>query len=296
MNSLVKQVRNKILQNIYEIPFWQSQLDLDYYAAKENHASCLPSISDFDLGIVEAVKKEGVAITSLEALAIPSTEKMWQASAKVMSGIPVGSSEDKNEYVVHASPEQMIKFPEIFLWGLQERLLNIVEHYIGLPVAYHGAYFRRDLANQIERKSRLWHIDGEDRKLLKIIVYLHDVDENCGPFQYIPQSLTTEVMASLRYRHGYIQDSTMQKVVSPSMQKSCTGVAGTVVFASTSDIFHRGKIPVTQDRFTIFYDYTCRQPRYPFYCKSSLPEAELQLLASHFSEEQKQCVFWRQES
>jgi hypothetical protein len=293
MSTIVKKLRNHILKNLYQISFLQNQAERNYETAVKQHSANLPVLSVADFNLVESIRREGVVVTSLEALSIPHTEKMFLATQKLMPEIAKSVSAEEHEYVVHASSEQMMQHPEIFMWGLEKRLLSIVENYIGLPVAYHGAYFRRDLANSVERKSRLWHIDVEDRRILKVIVYLNDVDDNCGPFQYIPQSLTSTVTRSLKYKHGYIQEKRLENVLSPSLWKSCTGSAGTVVFAATSKIFHRGKIPVDQDRFTIFFDYTSRQPTYPFYCKSSLPWEDLRSLAANFSEHQKQCVFWR---
>ncbi len=293
MSTIVKQVRNKILRNLYEISFLQKQADLNYQAAIEKHFPHLPVLSTTDLTLVETIKREGVAVTSLEALSIPSTDKMFQAAKSLMPKIPGTISGDKNEYVVHATSGQMMEYPEIFLWGLERRLLSIAENYLGLPVAYHGAYFRRDTTNQIEKKSRLWHIDTEDRKLFKVIVYVNDINNDGGPFQYIPQDLTAKLVNSLNYTHGYIQEKVMQKVVSPSYWKSCTGSSGTVVFAATASVFHRGKIPINNDRFAIFFDYTSRQPKYPFYCKSSLAQEDLLLLAPQLHEYQRQCIFWR---
>jgi hypothetical protein len=145
-------------------------------------------------------------------------------------------------------------------------------------------------------KSRLWHVDLEDRKVLKIIVYLNDVNEDGGPFQYIPQSLTSTVARSLKYRPRYITDEIMQQALSPSNWKSCTGLAGTVIFASTASIFHRGKIPVADDRFAVFFDYTSRQPIQPFYNTLSLPKQNLLSLVNNLSKAQKNCVFWQQHS
>jgi hypothetical protein len=292
INTIVQGLRKRVLRKVYQLSFLQNQSEQNYLAATEKHSCFLPAISTNDLILVETIKREGVAITSLDALSITSTEKMLQAAQNLMPKIPRNVCGDKRKYVVHATAEQMLANPEIFLWGLQERLLNIVEHYIGLPVAYHGAYFRRDLANQVERKSRLWHIDTEDRKILKIIVYLHNIDEDGGPFQYIPQYLTDIVAKSLKYKYGYISEKRMRTALPPSYWKSCHGNAGTVIFAATASVFHRGKIPTKSDRFTIFFDYTSRQPKYPFYCNSSLTLDNLLSLASNFSEQQKQCVFW----
>ena len=50
--------------------------------------------------------------------------------------------------------------------------------------------------------------------VLKIIIYLNDVSEDYGLFQYIPKSLTSKISDSLKYTSGYIQDKIMQGVIS----------------------------------------------------------------------------------
>lgn len=296
MYTLIQKAGYKILRNVEQIPFVQAQAEQSYQAALKEHVANLPILSTSDKSLLETIKREGVAITSLESLGITSTPRFFQAAKNLMQEIPKSIYAQKNEFVVHATSQQIMEYPEIFLWGLEQRLLNIVENYVGLPVAYHGAYFRRDIANKIERKSRLWHMDKEDRKVLKIIVYLNNIGDDGGPFQYIPQSLTSTAASFLRYNYEYIQEKTMERVIPPSHWKSCTGLSGTVVFATTSSIFHRGKIPLTSDRFAVFFDYTSRQPRHRFYCKSSLPQQDLLLMAKKLSEPQKNCLFWQQHS
>lgn len=296
MKTLATQVRNQLLKNLYEISLIKTPAECAYQASLAKHMSYLPILSSTDEDIVETLNTEGVFITSLEELSISSTPETLQAAKNLMPKIPTVLSGDENEFVIHATSEQIMESPEIFLWGLEERLLNIAENYFGLPVAYHGAYFRRDLVNKVERKSRLWHMDTEDRKLFKVIIYLNDINDDGGPFQYIPKEITDSVAHSLGYKSGYIKDKSIQRFVSPSNYKSCIGRSGTVVMAGTASVFHRGKVPVADDRLTIFFDYTSRQPRFPFYCKSSLPMEDLHSLSPRFSEQQKQCVFWREES
>ena len=294
MTTLVKRVINKVWRSGYQISFLQNLAEIAYQAALKEHVANLPVLSTSDLSLVKAIEGEGIVVTTLAALSIPSTTQMLQAAKSLMPKIPKSISGDKNEYVIHANSEQMMEYPEIFFWGLEQRLLNIVENYLGLPVAYHGAYFRRDITNKVQQKSRLWHIDTEDRKLFKIIVYLNDVNDDVGPFQYIPQSLTSTVVRDLRYKRGYIPEKTMQQVISSSNWKSCTGFSGTVIFADTASVFHRGKIPTALDRFTIFFDYSSR--RLPFHEKSYLPEEDLLKITTNLSKHQRSCVFWRQRS
>jgi hypothetical protein len=174
---MMKRVRNRILREIFQTPVVQIPSELAYKAALEKHVTKLPVLSPADLTFVDTFKREGIFITSLEALGIPSTPLILNAAKKLLPRIPKTLDRIKNEYVVHATSTQIMEYPELFLWGSEERLLSIVENYLGLPVAYHGLYFRRDLANEIQVKSRLWHLDMEDRRSVKIIVYLNDVGE-----------------------------------------------------------------------------------------------------------------------
>ncbi|MBW4643067.1 MAG: 2OG-Fe(II) oxygenase [Goleter apudmare HA4340-LM2] len=291
MSTLIQKVQNKFLRKIYDMPFWQHHAELEYQTAVRQHVANLPVLSSADMNLVETIRSEGVVITSLTALGIPSSHQTFQAAKDLMPKIPPSITGNKHEFVVHASSQEIMVYPEIFLWGIESRLINIVETYVELPVAYHGAYFRRDIANQVEQKSRLWHIDKEDKKVLKVIVYLHDVNEDSGPFQYIPQSWTAKLAHSLKYRHGYIQDKTMQEVVSPSQYQSCLGAAGTVVLAATGSIFHRGKLPVASDRFALFFDYTSTRQQSSHHT-SSLPKDDLLSLSKNLSEQQRKCLFW----
>lgn len=296
MHMVWQKIRKRVFQKINQIPFVRHQADIAYQIAVERHKYYLPSISQDDLQLVEKIQTEGVVITSLDNLGILSNSQLLDSAKKLMVKMASNNFIHKNQFVVHATSQQLMEYPQIFLWGLEQRLLNIVELYIGLPIAYHGAYFRRDIANNLEIGSRLWHIDSEDRKVLKIIVYLNDIGESQGPFQYIPQSLTAQVAHSLKYTYGYIQDRTMQKVISPTNYKSCIGNAGTVVFAATGSIFHRGKPPETSDRYTIFFDYTSRRKQDLYYINFTLPDKDLISLSQNLSEQQKQCLFWQKHS
>jgi hypothetical protein len=291
--SLLQKTKNKILRTIDTIPHRQYQSELAYQAAVEKYIPHIVNISQHDLEIVEKIKQEGIFITSLAELGIASTPAFIQAAQNLMPKIAQSPVLDNQKFVIHATSKQIVEYPIIFLWGLEQRLLNIVENFFGLPVAYHGVYFRRDIANGLEKGSRLWHIDKEARKILKIIVYLHDMDENNGPFQYIPHYLTTEIAKSLKYKSGYIRDQSMQEVTSTSNYQSCTGIAGTVIFAATHSMFHRGKIPVNSDRFSIFFDYTPKLKEHSFYIASSLPDEDLAVLTGNLSESKKEYIYRR---
>ncbi|MBD2309623.1 2OG-Fe(II) oxygenase [Chroococcidiopsis sp. FACHB-1243] len=287
----IHQVRNKILRKIFDTPVFTIPSELAYKEAVEQHTHKLPVLTPNDSQIVKTLKQEGIVITSLEELNISSTPSVLASVKKILPTLRNVLPSNKQEFALHASNAQIIEHPELFLWGLEDRLLDITENYIGLPIAYHGVYFRKDLANDVKIKSRLWHIDTEDRCVFKIIIYLHDVSAGNGPFQYISKPLTALLSNSLGYKHGYLQDKTVEPIIPQSEWISCTGAAGTVILVDTGSIFHRGKVPENSDRFALFYDYSSREPKYPYYCKSSLPQKDLLTMMPRLSTHQQKCLW-----
>ncbi|WP_353929557.1 2OG-Fe(II) oxygenase [Okeanomitos corallinicola TIOX110] len=292
MNKILLKIRKRILRAIDKHQLTKYQANYFYQKSLKKHLLSLPTLPPYHSNLLRIINKEGVAITTLDKLGITSSSDIFTSAQSLMFKISQNTSYDPNQFVIHATPQQIIEYQEIFLWGLDQDLLNLIENFLGLPVAYQGIYFRRDIANQLEIGSRLWHIDQEDRKVLKIIIYLNDVNEDNGPFQYIPKYLTSEIEQSLQYRTGYVRDNVMQGVTSSEVYKSCTGIAKTVIIADTSSIFHRGKPPINTDRFTIFYDYTSRRHKQAFHGTSILAYSDLHILSKNLSEKQKRCIFW----
>jgi hypothetical protein len=279
----------------------QAKSELLYRANLAKHSRRLPELSPSDRLIVATLKKEGVFVTTLDQLALPSTPQMVQAVQGLLPTMPNALADRKTvkmsamSHAVNVSTRQVtVKYPELFLWGLEERLLNIMENYIGLPVAYLGASIRRDLDTEKQVGTRLWHRDAEDRRTLKVIVYLNDVDDDGGPFEYIPRSLSP----SYRPFKGVnctIKDKDMETVIPRSQWKACCGPAGTVVITDTSSIFHHGRVPKAA-RTAVFLTYISRKPKRPEICKSRFSSTELLLLASQYlSKRQQECVLWESE-
>ncbi|MDJ0692110.1 MAG: hypothetical protein QNJ41_26915 [Xenococcaceae cyanobacterium MO_188.B32] len=292
--SLLKRLRTRIIKESLRFRYFQSISQVAYQKAVRKYAANLPPLSAADMAIVDALDREGVFVTSLEQLEISSTPLLLNACQHILPKIKTISPKHNQQYVIHATSSQLMEYPEIFNWGLEEKLLDIIENYLSLPTICHGVYLRRDLTNQVQKKSRLWHLDREDRRMFKIIIYLNDVNEEGGPFQYIPKSLTSITSRALKYDYSYIDDKTMEQVVPSSEWKSCLGSAGTVVIADTASIFHRGKKSLVSDRLAIFFDYTSRRPKHPHYCKSFFSVDELNILTHNLSQRQNDCVWGNQ--
>ena len=297
MNDIFNRVFRKsafLTDQIFDrIPLAQILDEKSYRAGLDKYSLQIPKLSQADLEIVQTLEQEGIVITSLEDLNIPESQELVEAAQSLMPKI-LSTTAPKNGYYIHASSAQIMENQAIFLWGLNERLLKMAENYIRLPVSYQGSFFSRNLANGQEIGSRFWHKDLEDHRSFKLIVYLHDVFEDGGPFQYVPRNLTAKISHILKQKYGYgkhkrFTGQIMQQIVPVSEWKSCLGPAGTVIITDTSNVFHRGAIPEAADRVAIFFEYLSRRPKRPHYCKKLLSRQELNKVIKGLTSYQIEC-------
>jgi hypothetical protein len=164
------------------------------------------------------------------------------------------------------APRSLVEaHPALLDWGLDERIVGIVENYIGLPVAYRGVQARIDLADGTQVETRLWHRDGEDRRIVKFIVYAGDVPPGEGGFEYIAKPDAPPAQR-VRLTNHRVLDADMARLVPAERWRPCTGPAGTVVVTDTCSVWHRGGVPSVRDRMTLFYAYNSRRPLAPQHC------------------------------
>jgi hypothetical protein len=109
------------------------------------------------------------------------------------------------------------------------------------------------------RDSQLWHRDPEDRYIVKMFVYLTDVNEGGGPLFYAP---ATHGLGRVKSRPKAFKeegsgatrstDEQMCVVVPKERWITAIGSKGTVVFADTRG-YHKGGLARECDRIV----YTC---------------------------------------
>lgn len=285
----IKRIPKKLKREFLRIPPIKTLSEQAYQKSLAQHRNNLPSISSDDSPVLDSLQQEGVFVTSLDSLAIPATDLFKQAAQEILSDLQSLPTNSKSVVVIPDA--QIADYPDLILWGVEERLLNIIENYIGMPVRYYGAGVRRELANGKTMDVRQWHRDIDDRRMLKIIIYLNDVDIAGAPFEYIPQSLTLSASEKIKYSSGFIGDQKMQAIVSSSEWKTCTGNYGTVIFAGTSHVFHRAKTPVGSDRFSITYAYTSINPVAPLASRleSTMTQNQWQAIADRLNARQRKC-------
>lgn len=206
-----------------------------------------PQMPASDKMVVDGLSRTGVHVTSLAEMGFEGTEQLIADAAALRAELsqldPDMSHVDAQPFMVLADPIELARCrPEVLLFGLQDRVLDIIEAYMQQRTHCLGVFVRRDLADGASSGTRTSHLDRKDITYVKMIVYMSDVDAQCGPFEYVPEG------------GGPAQE-----------HRAITGPAGTVIFVDTARLFHRGKVP-SQERFALFYSYATRSPSNPEGC------------------------------
>ncbi|NJP22459.1 MAG: hypothetical protein HC763_29460 [Hydrococcus sp. CRU_1_1] len=155
-------------------------------------------------------RRGGCQITSLTELGLPHTKRLLKEMIVLHPHLYTLSN--LNNWREGIPGLRKFLHTEILLWGLGERLLDIVENYIGLPLLFHGVDLRRDAADAPLTDARYWHRDIDDERMIKVIIYLNNVGQTGGPYEYIPRSFSEHLNTALDYKSGFIADEAIAKL------------------------------------------------------------------------------------
>lgn len=209
----------------------------------------LPNNGELD-DLCRELRANGVAQRHLGYFGVPY-EAMVAAADRLCAELEAQPVEGAHFRDV-PDDERLLAVPEPYLFALSEPLLDLAERYMGLPVRYFGVAVKREIANGVLEGTRNFHTDPEDENVLKIIVYLNDVDAGTGPFQCLSAPDSAKV--------GRAQGAELERIVPPSNWVTCLGPRLTANVCDTARCLHRASPPVTTDRYSITFSYLSERP------------------------------------
>ena len=275
-----------------------ARLDRSYERKRVMFRSSLIPMEGLDLAIINDLRQNGVFMTTLSELNIPNSERMYCACQDIKSNYQKKSREGCFEasYLVQATAEELIGKPEIFHWGLSERLLRLAETYLEMPVGYDGLNLFYTPADGREVAARRWHRDVEDRRMMKVSVLLNDVDEYGGPLQILRQKFAgSDKIEGANYpvlTNKQLEQRLGRPLIDDDIT-TCTGPEGTVIFSDVASHYHRGKPATRRDRCAVFFNYITRTPLRPFYCERNVfDRSQIKELVRDLMETQKSYALW----
>ena len=226
--------------------------------------------------ILQALNETGIALSSVNKL-LPDPS-LFQELSEAVDFITIEQDESLREKQASATDTSALgaKTFNVELLGhrptmdpqsvfarfaLQPQVLGIANAYFGMftRLRYYNVWLT--FATQCPpRESQLWHYDREDHFILKMFVYLSDVDEDSGPFTYARGSHLKRGL-KLQPEHFMEQavrrstDEQMARVAPPDEWIKAVGPRGSIVFADTRG-YHKGGLARETDRLMYLCMFT----------------------------------------
>ncbi|MDP9167047.1 MAG: hypothetical protein M3O32_13440 [Actinomycetota bacterium] len=265
-----------------EKPLISRVSDRQYEKRRARHASHMPHPSAPQREVLADLSDAGVAVRPvvLPAGVVAAADGL----------VEILRRKDVDRPCVKATPRELAIDPTLFTWGLSDHILDLAECHIGLPVRYLGIEVKREMVRSAaggnHEAVRRWHLDHEDRRILKVVVYLSDVHDGAGPFGYVHKSHSDTVRESPRGRDlRGIPDAEMQNVVPQREWNRVTGPRMTAVHVDTGQVFHRVFPPTDSERYSVTFAYSSRSPYYT-YSRLMLPRRAIRELRERLSQRQ----------
>ena len=247
MISKIKRQLRKLKQILYKIFFKKHKLIF------------------YQLNILKKLNEEGIFIGKFSDLKNLNIDYSWLDNSKEI----ISYLDNKEETKEHQSnvkgsyavgmrqiPKHIMK--KIYDFVLDQNFIEIFENYFELPLNYKGVDIRKDINDGNKIETRLWHLDSEDGKIIKILFYLKEVDTNTGPFTYIKKNIVDKKkMIQNGFIGTRIEDEKMNKVCKKQDILEFTNIDYNFAIVDTANIYRQGKIPET-NRYSTFFCYNSK--------------------------------------
>jgi hypothetical protein len=229
-------------------------------ASRRRYAQAAPSLDGAQRGVLERLRRDGYA--SLPFTELVPDAAVWEELETAAQGFvdeteaALAREQEGGEAELRrrAGKEFLVRK---YSWGVQlglddpwlrlgvnPRLLDLANAYLEMwsKLEYVDVWYTAPAGDVERRASQRWHRDFNDRHLLKAFLYLVDVDERTGPFEYVPRSAPGGELDRLwpwrPLGDNYPPDDEFAERVN-GRSVTFTAPKGTIIFCNTAG-FHRG--------------------------------------------------------
>ena len=227
-------------------------------SARRRYTHEPPVLDELQQGVLDQLRPEGYATIPFSELAPELWGELEQEAARFVAETETELAREKEgsesalrrregkEFLVRKyayDVELSLDDPWLRL-GLNTRMLDIANAYLGMwaKLEYVDVWYTPPLEDPERRSSQRWHRDFNDRHLLKAFLYLVDVDEETGPFEYVPRTAPGNELEHLwpwrPLGENYPPEQELAEKIA-DRTVSFTAAKGTIIFCNTCG-FHRG--------------------------------------------------------
>lgn len=225
-----------------------------------------PTLTPVQERIVRDLKTQGIALAHLDELfphesLLPTFQEYFRShkdSAKT------GSKKTFLRFLLkEINPTLDFDNPFVKL-GIRPEVLAIVSEYMEMWPKFDFYSINVTLpmpAGEHASGSQRWHRDPGEKRIVKMFVYVNDVDENTGPFMAVRFSHEGGKWRNLfppRADDGwYPPDGGVENSPAKNDILTCTGRAGSLVFCDTTTL-HKGGFATKKERWMATLSYAAK--------------------------------------
>ncbi len=238
-----------------------------------------PELNDVQRRVLDDLRGRGIATSGFDDLV--GDDALWAElradidafAARAVAQVPadLARPEHKDQFLVRrfrppkrGAPMEEARLASNGPWlrfAAGDALLGVVNAYRGMytKLVDFDHWYTVPFPESYERvKSQQWHRDPEDQHVVKVFLYFSDVDEDAGPFEYVPGSTPGGPYGALfpwgETDSWYPPVEEFERQVPESDHLLVTAPAGTIVICDTSG-FHRGGYARAKPRILSTHTY-----------------------------------------
>lgn len=233
--------------------------------------------------ILNDLRETGIAITSLDEL-FPDHNHLADLQRYTATKADRCRQNSKKRYLQDYLALIPDLGPEIpfFILATHPTIVGIVNSYMAMQTHLTQFFLQKTKVSQREalEHGQQWHRAPQEGRLCKVYIYLSDVDEDSGPFMYVPHSTKGKKWGALYPNtpgsKPYLSNKEIKKTIPADERRTITGTAGTVIIADTTGL-HRGGFATKHPR--IMSTFTYAAPTYRENINYSFTQKTLEAMA-----------------
>jgi hypothetical protein len=233
--------------------------------SRRRFAGARPVLDEAQQRIVDELAADGYSLLDYSAL---FGEEAWGEleahASRFVADTEAGLAGDRESLRVRAGKEFVVRLlsrgvdldlgDPWFRICASRRMLDVANTYLGLwsKIEYVDLWYSVPQPADADRiSSQRWHRDFDDRRLVKVFLYLVDVDEETGPFQYVagsaPGGRYADAWPWRPLGENYPPEDELERRIPAEAVRIFTGPKGTLLFCNTAG-FHRGGFATSSPR------------------------------------------------
>mgnify|MGYP003690391443 CR=1 FL=1 len=140
-------------------------------------------------------------------------------------------------------------------------LLPVANYFGHIPILITASIFFSPNKEFQSGRSQQYHMDGSDGRNVKIFIALDDIDEQSGPFVFLPKSISRRAYNSMRKkrivkrRNHKVPDETIYQFCEESDAIVSTQRKGSALFIDSDVCYHYGSRPSPKSRKVLYLQY-----------------------------------------